>query len=268
MNIPGYFGDQIRTARKAKRYTQTEVEKQLGFRPGRLSDLENNRRPPTPAELVKLASLLDVVAGHLRATLEEAERDSLAAARKRFAPSTRFYPKQDRPSFVRLLAARQRYPEHCRHLEWLIDDRPDLRQVQVYLRDQAFDSRLEMLAHLQLLANGAWPCWESPAAWGFEAETIIDPVSGARVGWRRRPALYLPGAQEAIVFGQVGVLLSRRACLDLLVGTRSGWMCVEFDGKGHDPWADAIRDELSIPLVRLEEDRVLDAAPGEWLRAG
>ncbi|MGE0490061.1 MAG: helix-turn-helix domain-containing protein [Vulcanimicrobiota bacterium] len=265
MNIPGYFGEQIRTARKGKQWTQRQVEARLELRRGRLSDLENNRRPPTASELIELARLLEVPVGRLRSTLDEPEEDSLAAARKRFAPSNRFYPKQDRPSFVRLVAARQKYPEQCRQLEWLIGDRPDLSKVQLYLRDQAFDSRLEMLAHLQLLVEGARPCWESPAAWGFESETVIDPVSGLGIGGRRRPALYLAGPSEAIIFAQVGVLLSRRACLDLLVGTRSGWHFVELDGKGHDPWTDALRDEVSIPIVRFNEDEVLRGGIQGWL---
>ena len=250
MKIPNYFGEMIREARKSKGLLQKEVERTLRLRRGRLSDLERNRRAPTTRELNDLARLLEIPLPWLKATVDSYE-PKLARERQRFWLDPRFYPRQQRPSYVRLAHARERYPQVVKELEWELDERPDLKSVQLYLRDQAFDSCLELVCHLKLLAQGAVPGWEAPAAWGFEAETVIDPGTGLRIGARRRPALYLAGPIEAIVFAQVGVLLSRRVRLDLLVGTAAGWKCLEFDGLGHDPRLDHIREELSIPVTRL-----------------
>ena len=60
------FADRLRDARKAKRYSQTEVSRMLGVTQQAVGKWETGRSTPDPQTVARLAEILDTTADALR----------------------------------------------------------------------------------------------------------------------------------------------------------------------------------------------------------
>ena len=269
--IPKKFGVLISDARRKARLTQSQVAKSLGVSRSRISRLEREIGKPTDEEIRKLASTLQISTTRLRNAAGELEASPGCALKKRFQPTPEvFLAHQDRPSYVRLSAARLRAPDQLSCLETTIGARSDLKQVKVFLRDTAFDSDLEMIAVLQLLSAGAVPIWAAPQHWGFYECPVTDGRGVRMVGHLRTPSLLMEEA-EAIIFPQCTLLCENRSRRpDMLVGQRCldeiVWFCVEIDGEGHCevPY----RPVVNLPTWRFTPTDVLNGTLVERLLGG
>ena len=269
--IPKKFGVLISDARRKARLTQSQVAKSLGVSRSRISRLEREIGKPTDEEIRKLASTLQISTTRLRNAAAELEVAPGCALKKKFQPTSEvFLAHQDRPSYVRLSAARLRAPEQLAGLEAAVASRSDLKQINVFLRDAAFDSDLEMIAVLQLLSAGAVPIWAAPQHWGFYECPVTDGRGVRMVGHLRTPSLLMEEA-EAIIFPQCTLLCGNRPRRpDILIGQRCMneilWFCVEIDGEGHCeiPY----RPEVNLPTWRLTPTDVLSGSLVERLLGG
>ena len=269
--IPKSFKDLMKTARKKGRLTQAQLAEKISVSRARISRLETDRGKPTDEEIRKLASTLQISTTRLRNAAAELEVAPGCALKKKFQPTPEvFLAHQDRPSYVRLSAARLRAPEQLAGLEAAVASRSDLKQINVFLRDAAFDSDLEMIAVLQLLSAGAVPIWAAPQHWGFYECPVTDGRGVRMVGHLRTPSLLMEEA-EAIIFPQCTLLCGNRPRRpDILIGQRCMneilWFCVEIDGEGHCeiPY----RPEVNLPTWRLTPTDVLSGSLVERLLGG
>ena len=117
--IPKKFGVLISDARRKARLTQSQVAKSLGVSRSRISRLEREIGKPTDEEIRKLASTLQISTTRLRNAAAELEVAPGCALKKKFQPTPEvFLAHQDRPSYVRLSAARLRAPEQLAGFAW------------------------------------------------------------------------------------------------------------------------------------------------------
>ena len=81
------FADRLREARKAKRYSQTEVSRMLGVTPQAVGKWETGRSTPDPQTVARLAEILDTTADALLG-LQQAPATAPAVGRNAFSRYT------------------------------------------------------------------------------------------------------------------------------------------------------------------------------------
>ena len=81
------FADRLRDARKAKRYSQTEVSRMLGVTQQAVGKWETGRSTPDPQTVARLAEILDTTADALLG-LQQAPTAALAVGRNAFSRYT------------------------------------------------------------------------------------------------------------------------------------------------------------------------------------
>ena len=244
----------ISEARRRLGLTQKETSRRCQFSRSRLSDLERGYRMPNLHEQAELSRLLKISKHSLNAASPQGTRPSLKPLREKFCRNRTFTIEKDRPNEVRLYALKRSQPKLSRALLGKILKRRDLGWIRVYLREARFDSQLELLFSMQLLAHGARPGWISPQIVGFDTFPIICPRSKRLVGHEKHPAL---AWNEILLFPQLTIRTRRLVVrADIITGVkRRGrviWSNVELDGQGHDPHQDILREiELGLPTLRL-----------------
>lgn len=255
----------LRKARKQLGLTQAELSELTDVNRRRISAFECGDRLPTPEEQDALCAALELPRDEMALAVPSGTKPCFPEARKRFAPHARFQVPRDRSSVVRLQAAKKQFPGQVQTLANRLRARPDLRWVSLYLRDACFDSGLEFLASMTLLAEGALPGWLSPQNSGFTKLPIINPADREVSGHHPYPALLW---EERLLFPQVTV--TNRGSLirmDFLMGVpgrgETRWWDVEIDGIGHNPAMDSYRNgDLGLPVQRFDTDEV---ASGRFL---
>lgn len=250
----------LKNARLQLGLTQADLSELTEIPRRRISALECGTRLPKPEESDSLCIALGVSRIEIARAVPEGPRPNFALERRRFESPSTFLVPRDRPSELRFYAARKRYPSQIAELSRKLRDRPDLDWIGVYLREASFDSGLELLASLHLLADGAEPGWVPPQRTGFTALPIVNPVDRHVSGHHPYPALLW---KERFLFPQVSVLTRNSLLrLDFLLGVRGKpglrWWDVEFDGFGHDQLSDALRDEqVSLPVKRFSTEQIV-----------
>ena len=81
------FADRLREARKAKRYSQTEVSRMLGVTQQAVGKWETGRSTPDPQTVARLAEILDTTADALLG-LQQAPATAPAVGRNAFSRYT------------------------------------------------------------------------------------------------------------------------------------------------------------------------------------
>lgn len=79
------FGEKIREARKAKKYTQKQLADKIGAKHNSISDWENNKNRPDPDTIELLCEVLDISPNYL-----------LARSENEFSPAEKLIIKQYR----------------------------------------------------------------------------------------------------------------------------------------------------------------------------
>lgn len=190
-------------------------------------------------------------------------RPCFAVERRRFVSRYPFEVPRDRPTEVRYHAARKQYPQEVKNLTRRLVDRPDLDWIRVFLREASYDSSLEFLASLHLLADGAKPGWVPPLLTGFTELPVVDPTNRQVSGHFAYPALYW---NERFLFPQVTVSTKGALFrLDLLLGVvlkgQAYWWDIEIDGPGHDSTTDIHRiEQLPLPIHRFSAGQVVNGS--------
>lgn len=259
----------LKDARTRLGLTQYDLAEKTRIARSRISSLERGVGLPSIEEQRILCPVLGIAPSRMAQAAPTELRPRLANERKGLAPRGPYEQPRDRPSEFRYRAAWKNYPDTLRPLELKLQDHPDLSWLGVYLRDAVFDSGLEMLASLHLLAAGARPGWVSPQSAGFVQLPIVDPITREMTGHHPYPALAWEGG---MLFPQVSLRGRRQLCtVDLLMGmkTKRGleWIDVEIDGRGHDTRNDDQRaDELGLLVVRFETSEIVDASFIDKLR--
>lgn len=259
------LSDLLVDQRKKLDLTQGDLASRLGIKRRRVSGFECRTRTPKPEELEALRRHLRISDSELRWAVADIPCDPELRQKFRHA-SRRLLVKQDRVSSKRYWHARQKWPRLVSEMERTLGKRQDADALRVYLRDTRYDSKLEYLAHLQMLDAGAVAGRFSPQLSGYCKLPVVDPETRLVTGHEKYPAL---GFRKMLFIPQV-TLLTRLGpfTVDFLWGRdRHHWAAVEFDGRGHDGERDFERDEaLKMRVFRFPESKVVSGAFLEELR--
>lgn len=254
MIVAPYSSKLIKAARKKLGLTQAVLAESTGIPRRRISALECGYQIPNDQEQTALCQRLGLSRERLALSAPSGPRPCCPDARKRFVSRYPFKVPRDRPSEIRYHAARKQYPALVSSLTQQIRALKGSDWASLYLRDACFDSSLEFIASLTLLAEGAEPCWVPPQNTGFTKLPVINPLDRSISGHHPYPALLWEGR---FLFPQLTVLTrNATARLDLLMGIVDGgepqWWDIEFDGPGHNSTYDAEREsEIGLPVKRF-----------------
>ena len=246
------FYKRLRDCRKKAGLTQEKAGAMVGISRSRWSQIETGYRIPTSGELAKLKThfFLDNVyippAGIYREL-----RDKGASL---LPESKLFLSSQDRDSFFRYWKAVKVYPELTKQLMTIVASRPDFPKVEFIFHNIAFDSYLEVLNFLFLVARGATPVSAAPLQLGQLPSPIREPFSRLEVGQRPHLCLYL---SNSLYFFQVSFRVSTPLRVDVLVHDGQ-WRIVELIGAGHDFYSDNTRAELCLPVTIIHEAELVE----------
>ena len=136
----------------------------------------------------------------------------------------------------------------------IVSSRVDLPKVEFIFHNIAFDSYLEVLNFLFLVARGAIPVSAAPLQLGQFPRPIREPFSRLEVGQRPHLCLYL---RNSLYFFQVSFRLSTPLRVDVLVHDGQ-WKVVELIGAGHDFKSDNTRGELCLPVTIVHEAELIE----------
>ena len=153
-----------------------------------------------------------------------------------------------------------------RHLQSLIEKRPNKMELLCFLRNTWADSGVEALYWLNLCSAQTYPVELAPQPLGLREHQAICPVSSLPVGDVARLGLWLPGETPVAFFPQTTITTSSRPvrvdCLTCVGHNR--WLVIEVDGGGHDGRWDELRTaSLAYPVWRYNTSEVqyLDLLP-------
>lgn len=245
-----HISNQLRYYRKLRGLSQVELGRRTGIDRRRISAIELRRRPCTKSEASRLAAELGFSFGYTCILSTASPKSALLPLGKAYIP------KADRPFPVRLKEARSQQPALTRRLEETLNTRPDIDRVVTFLQDVPFDSHLEVLALLQLIALGLRVAYDAPGRYGYFGDKIVEPLTRANITGRRRPMI---AGENFLLFPQVSFDIGRVIRVDFLVCIiiegSPDWVVVELDGPGHK--ADHSRERLQHRVVRFTEWDVL-----------
>ncbi len=260
MDIP--FAARLKWLRKHHKLTQAALARKIGKKRGRISALENGRRPPNASELNAFEQLFRVDRAGLGTLARKVPRVRKTRRKAVYRDFNATLPEPQRPpgprTWVRLRATLRAYGQQGKALLAPIRKRRDRPAVNQFLHAADTGSRDELMLLLHLLGDGARFEELAIQRLGYRELAILDHTRRI-VGDRPFPALVLP---DVILFPQVTVRLRERppnyphdhATLDLLalvkVLDRTQWVNVDVNGGGHDGREDEIRADL-IGLPRL-----------------
>lgn len=244
------FHKRLRECRKKAGLTQEKAGAMFGISRSRWSHLETGYRIPDNAELSRLKShfYLDNVfippPGIYRRLRDKGA--SLMPEGKLFLSS------QDRDSFFRYWKATKVYPVLTEQLMEIVSSREDFPTVEFVFHNTSFDSYLEVLNFLFLVAQGATPVSTPPLQLGQLPSPIREPFSRLEVGQRPHLCLHL---KTSLYFFQASFRLSTSLRVDVLVHDGQ-WKVVELIGAGHDYSSDDARAELDLPVTVIHESEL------------
>lgn len=217
----------------------------------RWSQLETAYRSPTPEELRAIRNHFPL--GNVFVAPDRVHR-TLRDRGAQLVPAQKLYlPPRDREFLTRYRAARRVYPALVRSLESVIRRRSDQESVEFFLHNTAFDSGLEVLHALYLLAQGATPVMVTPALLDHLPQSPTDPATFHRVGHRPHLCLHLG---DRFDFLQVSFRVPGFFRVDVL-RYEDGWRILELDGPGHTSDSDPDKQAIGLPISRFTESELL-----------
>lgn len=246
----------LRAKRKEKGLTMVQLARRTSLSAGRISDLEQGRRPIHKPEWRELAQVLD-----LNPFLEFSSVERPMRAGDWSAKPPNLKKSCSRDIRRKLWAAQLSYPSEVPTLIRKLGRLDDSRLKRQFLRESRLDSSSECLFWLKLLEQDtSLPKWLSPFKCGFRSLAIVDSVDGIQIGDLRFPCLdFRKGQLNALLFPQVTVQTRRGTYrLDALTKVRGSrrarWLDLEIDGPGHQSQFDLKRERaLGLPTVRIQE---------------
>lgn len=247
-------------AREVSGLSLRRLQAVSGLPARRLTRLERGIALPTPEERSALCGVLRTHLFELLNTQARPPRlyQKLKNRGQRLLPEQKpFYPPRDRPSQLRLYAAMRRYPSEMKALRSLIEEHENFDELNCLCEQVALDSGLECLFLSSLFAQGAEPLMLVPYTLPPRLPNqVICPRTKVDVGFRpfpcvqNGPTLYIP---------QVAFATPRTFVVDFLCHQDGKWSALEIDGRGHGcEWDDEKERALAIPVVRLDEQQVLE----------
>lgn len=275
MNIPESLPLLFRTLREEHRLSQAELAELAGLSQQFVSDLERGLCRGTRASLELLCKALGLdvdeairrtgwspaVKGRPNRTLER----RLEAA---FAPPGLYTPPFERSVAQRLMTARKQYPDILAHLEFILSERRDLKELSAFMAEWPTESVLELLHLYWLCCLAMKGALLSPSRMGCSLD-LYDWESRRHVGHllMRSLAAELNGL-SVVAWAQVPVRVRdaegnlHHFRVDNLLGLMGSlgavWCVLEVDGAGHDPRKDAERTALlGLPVLRVSEEELL-----------
>lgn len=247
------FHTLLKEKRLSAGFTQKEAAEICGLKCKRWSNLERGYRYPNDKERKRIGRLLRL--GNTFVAPPGAVGKLLNSTRA-LAPNRKpFFPRQDRPTFVRFRAGSRRHPVLIEELTEIVTARPDFAYCEFVCNKISCDSSLETLFLLYLMARHAAPGFFPPSALGRTPNAIVDDRGRTQVGLRPRPCLVF---EKKFYFFQVSFSLSRIVRVDIL-RWNDGWSVLELNGAGHDGREDWCRkEELGIDVTYLSEADVVE----------
>lgn len=248
------FHIEMRKQRERFGLTQSAAAKLCGLTSDRWCHLEIGFRNPSEDEFKTLCSKLGIK--NVSTGPKSANRELRKNGNRRFLKAKRYFAPRDRESYVRYRAAQKSYPTQMRQLGELVWSRPDAPFLEYFCHNVQFDSGLEVLFLMHLLAQGAKPMWGVPLALGHLPHPVIDPRNFEEVGQRQHLCL---GREDTIYFLQVTFRCTETIRVDILRRYRGGWSVVELNGRGHDGSKDSFRALLlGLPVLQINEAEVVE----------
>lgn len=182
--------------------TQKELARNCGLSTTRLSRFENGRRTPNEAEFARICQRLNLCPTLLQPCGLPADHRFVRIARK-FPEPTQVSPTRSEPSLTHYRRLRERLPKLTYELDLKLQERSDVNRIRVFLRDAVYESEIQYLASLQLLAAGAVAGRLCPQKIGLTHLPVVDPTTGTVTGHQSYPAL---GLNQSVFIPQVSLL--------------------------------------------------------------
>lgn len=182
------FHLQLKKKRQRSGLSQKKAAELCGLEPARWCHLEVGYRQPGSHEIIAIENLLRL--GQYFVPPSKIFQQLKSRGDKLLPVRKPYLQPADRSSHIRYRAALKRYGPRVQALESLLSRRVDFEAIQYFCHNLPFDSGLEVLYVLCLLAKGAQPVWATPLSLGHLPHQIIDPVSFSEVGHRPHLALY------------------------------------------------------------------------------
>lgn len=255
------FHVQLKKKRLKAGLSQKDAARICGISAGRWSHLEQGLRDPRGYELSAINSKLRL--GPVFVSPRRANQRLSSDGAKLLAKVPRFQRKE-RTSFIRFRSASKTYRSIVDGLEWIIRKREDFKLVEYFCHHVPFESGLEVLHVLCLLARGARPVWIVPLSLGHLPHPVVEAETFEEVGHRPHLALSLEGK---VYFLQIQFQIPGAPRVDLLVREGSGWTVLEINGPGHDSKGGSGRaGQIGLPTVFLEESQIIRLSTQELRR--
>ncbi|MCA9777082.1 MAG: helix-turn-helix transcriptional regulator [Candidatus Eremiobacteraeota bacterium] len=246
------FHLRLAEVRRKAGLTQQEAGEFVGISRGRWSQLETGYRTPSRDELQSLKCHFFL--GEVYVPHSGTYRELRDAGAKLVSQSSLFLAWQDRDSFIRYWKAIKKYPVLIEGLMEVVSAREDFESIQYLFHRISFDSYVEVLYFLLLVACGATPISAPPLLLGQPPSPILEPRTRCEVGHFPHPGLDLQGTTY---FFQVSFRLSIPIRVDILAHN-GGWKTIEILREGYDFKADAGRQELGLPIQIVSEAEVIE----------
>lgn len=246
------FHKRLRECRKNATLTQKQAGDTVGISRQRWSQLETGYRSPSKNELCKVRQLFHL--GEVFIPPPNVYRELRDRGASLLPDTPIFLVSQDRDSFFRCWKASKLYPTLVRRLSKVVSGREDFDQIEFLFHNLSFDSHLEVLNFLFLVASGAVPVSVAPLQLGQLPSPVLEPRSRAEVGHQQHLGLYLDGS---FYFFQLSFRLSQPIRVDMMIHD-GGWRVIEINGRGHDCNTDAVRDELGVPVEIISESEIIE----------
>ena len=255
------FHTRMKRRRKELSLSQRKAAENCGLKPRRWSALERNVRQPTNRELEIISRYLKL--GSYERPIPKLHQLLVSQASRLLPTAQTFLARQDRSSHQRFRKCRRSYPDLTRRLCSKIDSRADARYCWSFAHNVSFDSALEVLHFLYLLADGGMPGLFPPSQLGHTPLPIVDPEDSSHAGHRPHCCILRDGAVWFFQVSFRGVEFYR---VDMLVSDSGNWKAVEINGAGHDYQSDHLRSNaIGLPIEWLDERQVITKVT-EFLR--
>jgi transcriptional regulator with XRE-family HTH domain len=246
-------GEKLRAARAMVGLNQAEIARRTQIDKRRLSQIELDKRDPTPEEVQRLAGL-----GLWDNKTYAARRPTRCYTSEWIQRPHAAKRHSSHPLSARIARARKTFGPMIERLLASLGQGKERAVRKDFLDNSCLDSAPELLFWLLLLAAGGRPRWLPPSRTGFRRLPILDPSTRQIISDARFPCLEseLDGL-SLLAFPQLTVLARGRqyrldGLLGLKVNRQKVWINLEIDGLGHENRFDEERaTNLGLPSIRL-----------------
>lgn len=256
--------------------TQTAFAEATGIKRRRVSKLLSGKVLLTPKELARLCTIYKRWAQQLRRSAAGRPRPSRKKGKgrkplpgnlevQRLVRAPRLHlVRQDTRTGKHWFGLRKSHPDLAADLKTRLRARKDLADVLQHLDRTRCDSKFELAAWVQFLADEAGLCEISLYRLGFSRHTPVDRDTRELVGHRPKIGYLLKqGTRRLVIFPQVslvvedGTMYTVDGLALVLQRRRRVWVVYELDGSGHrSAWDRERAKALAMPELRFTEEEV------------